>query len=172
MKELLRKHFDGNRKVRVTILVLVIVFVLGVTFKVGEEVGSHRANFTKNWGERYSNNFGSFGRERDSRFGFGMMGGNFRSVHGAIGKVLTVSSSTIMMLDNNDNIEKSILINKDTVIRNGRDNASTTSLKSDNFVMVIGEPNENGQIVAKLIRVMSNSTSTFPFPMYNMMFNR
>ena len=97
-----------------------------------------------------------------------MMGSNFRSVHGAIGKVLTVSSSTITMLDNNDNVEKSILINKDTIIRNGRDNASSTSLVADSFVTVVGSPNENGQIVAKLIRVMNNSTSTYP--MFNMMY--
>lgn len=168
MKELLKNHFNGNKKVRITLLILGIVFVLGVTFKLGEEVGSHRANFTKNWGEKYENNFGFSHNDKD--FNFGMMNENFRSVHGAIGKVLTVSSEALTMLDNNDKIEKSILINKDTIIRNGRNNASSTSIIPDSFVMVVGSPNEKGQITAKLIRVMNSGTSTRSFfPMFNMM---
>ncbi len=173
MKELFKKHLKENKLVKRILCALVVVFVLAGTFKIGEEVGNHRANFTKNYGEKYSNNFGSNRDERDSRYGFGMMNGNFRSVHGAIGKVLAVSSSTITMLDNNDNVEKSILVDSNTIIRNGRDNASSTSLVADNFIMVVGSPNENGQIIAKLIRVMNSSTSTNWYGgMYNMMFRK
>lgn len=173
MKEYFTKRFNGNKKVSTALIVLAVLFILGLTLEIGKEIGEHRGNFTKNWGMGYSNNFKFSDGDENSHYGMGnMMGGsrngNFKSSYGAMGKVLTVSSSTLTVLDNNDNVEKSVLINSETIMRNGRNNASTTAITPDSFVMVIGEPNKNGQIVAKFIRLMSNSTST-PWGMFNMM---
>jgi hypothetical protein len=50
-------------------------------------------------------------------------------------------------------MEKIILIKEDTVIKRFRDNIKLSDLKVDDYVTVIGEPNEEGQIQAKLIRL-------------------
>ena len=51
-------------------------------------------------------------------------------------------------------MEKIVLVNDQTVIRRGRDNVKVSDLKVDNNLVVIGDPNEMGQIAAKLIRLM------------------
>jgi hypothetical protein len=53
-----------------------------------------------------------------------------------------------------NNIEKVILINTNTQIQEMRGNVATGDLKIDDFVVVIGTPNPQGQIEAKFIRVM------------------
>ena len=49
--------------------------------------------------------------------------------------------------------EKTIIVNGKTVIRKFRDALKSADLKVNDSVVVVGDPNEEGQIEAKLIRV-------------------
>ncbi len=78
----------------------------------------------------------------------GMPGG-----HGAVGKIVKVSLPSIV-IEGPDNIEKEVIINESTLIRSSGPDATSTDLKMDDFVTILGTPNEDGQIQAKLIRVL------------------
>jgi hypothetical protein len=67
-----------------------------------------------------------------------------------------------------------VLTNTDTQVRKFRDAAAVTDLKTDDFVVVIGSPDDSAEIVAKFIRILpppptlpepvsaSTTTSTYP----------
>jgi hypothetical protein len=125
-------------------VVLMVVFSLGVSF------GSHRAQFGKDWGENYERNFG---RMSPPPFGLGLDKDNFPNAHGAVGKIIKIELPTLIVQDK-DNTEKVILIKEDTKIQKMRDEIAKNDLKIDDFIVVIGSPNNTGQIEAKLIRIM------------------
>ncbi|TSC53659.1 MAG: hypothetical protein LiPW39_149, partial [Parcubacteria group bacterium LiPW_39] len=50
-------------------------------------------------------------------------------------------------------VEKIILISEKTTIEKGRETIKKEELKAGDRVVIIGSPNEQGQIEAKLIRV-------------------
>ena len=118
-----------------------IVIVLGLVFSAGVSVGFHKASFGKNWGENYGRNFGM----RPDHPGF--MGENFPNAHGAIGKIIKIELPTIIVQDK-DNTEKVVLIKDDTKIQKMRENIATNDLKIDDFIVVIGSPNDKGQILS------------------------
>lgn len=144
--EEIKKVFDSkiSNKVLITIgsaIVIILVFSAGVS------VGFHKASFGRAWGENYERNFGM----RPNRPMF--MENNFPNAHGAIGKIIKIELPTIIVQDKN-NTEKVVLTKDDTQIQRMKERMSKNDLKIDNFVVVIGSPNEQGQIEAKLIRIM------------------
>jgi hypothetical protein len=134
-------------------------------------VGNHQAQFEGNFGDKFDRNFrgpGMMGNE-GGLFGFDGdvdMGPNS---HGAIGKILTIDSSK-MVISGPDNLEKIVLIKSDTLVREFMEEKKLQDLKVGDFVVVIGSPNSQGEIEAKLIRLMpapptqdkniNNSTTT------------
>ena len=133
------------------------VLVLAFVFSCGMSVGFHRVSFERNWGENYGKNFGMMG-------GSGMMGGRFGfgdnnspNAHGAIGKIIKITLPTLIVQDKN-NTEKVILLKDDTKIQEMMTTINNTDLKIDDFLVIIGSPNNSGQIEAKFIRVMPNPT--------------
>jgi hypothetical protein len=75
--------------------------------------------------------------------------------HGIIGKIIKVSLPTIIVMGP-DNIEKVIVTTASTTAHQMRDVIALDKLTADQFITVLGYPNEQGQIVAKFIRVMPN----------------
>lgn len=148
MKEKIKALYT-HRKLRVASYSIGGLFILGLTFQLGVLVGYHKANFARNWGDHYNKNFGM---ERPDSMR-GMMHGKFPNAHGATGKVISLSLPTFVILDR-DGIEKSIIITDKTIIKNGMNNASSSELKSDSMVMVLGDPTQDGKVEAKLIRIM------------------
>ena len=139
--EQLEKVFKS--KVLVGILYGVgIVIIAGLIFSAGISVGFHKASFGRAWGENYQRNFG-------------MMGGrdNFPNAHGAIGKIIKIELPTIIVQDK-DNTEKVVLIKDDTKIQKMQDEIKSSDLKIDDFLVVIGSPDTQGQVEAKFIRIM------------------
>jgi len=108
-----------------------IIIAFGV-FQAGVFVGFHKARFMNRFGDNYMKN---------------VPGG-----HGAIGKVISVASSTIVVSEKN--VEKIVAINAETKIAQRRNSATSTDIKAGDFIVVIGEPDETGQVVAKFIRLM------------------
>ena len=123
--------------------------LLTFVFKVGEIVGIKKADFSCRWSDNYHRNFGG------PKQGFlqGFRDKDFIEANGAVGQIIKIASLTIAIKGRGD-IEKIVLINQDTVIKKFQETVSPESLQTDDMVVVIGEPNNQGQISAKLIRVM------------------
>lgn len=146
IKENIGKIFES--KIFIGILYgMGIVIILLLVLSAGISIGFHKANFGHAWGENYERNFGMM----PNRPMFG--GDNFPNAHGAIGKIIKIELPTMIVQDR-DNTEKVILIKSDTQIQKLKENIQTTDLKIDDFIVVIGTPNQQGQIEAKLIRIM------------------
>ena len=162
MKELLTsKKYARLVRILGYLLVALIIFLSGIF------VGYHKAEFSGQFSNRYYNTFG-----KHPNSPFTMMGAtdtdDLVSGHGATGKVISVNFPTIIVSDSNG-VEKSILIDNSTVIRSARESVASTSVSVNDFIVVIGTPNQNGQIDARLIRIMPNMmssrTSTSSYPM-------
>ena len=146
IKEKVAKIFES----KVAFLVLVgigIMIVAMLIFSAGISVGFHKASFGRAWGENYERNFGM----RPDRPMFG--GDNFPNANGAIGKIIKINLPNIIVQDK-DNTEKVILIKDDTKIQKMMSEVKSSDLSIDDFVIIIGSPNDQGQIEAKLIRIM------------------
>jgi len=131
--------------------IVALLILLGV-FKAGMLVGFKKADFSFRWAENYHQNFagprGGFFQEFERKMG----GGDFINAHGLIGQIIKIDGENIA-IKGKDNVEKIILVKEDTAIMRFRESVKITDLKIDENIIVIGEPNESGQIEAKLIRV-------------------
>lgn len=123
--------------------------LLTFVFKVGEIVGAKKADFSCRWSDNYHRNFG--GPRAGFLKGFGDK--DFIEANGVVGQIIKIASSTIAIKGRGD-IEKIVLINSNTTIKSLEKTIQASDLKVDDMVVVIGEPNNSGQISAKLIRVM------------------
>lgn len=124
-----------------------IIFLLG--FKAGLAIGFRKANFSFQWGDNYHKNFGG------PKNGFlrNMEGADFIDSNGIFGQIIKTASSTLIIKDRGE-VEKIVLISDDTTIKQSRNTLKLEDLKIDDKVVIIGEPNDVGQIEAKLIRVI------------------
>lgn len=134
-----------------------IVIVLVLIFSAGISVGFHKASFGRAWGENYEKNFGM--RPNFPGPGFGQ--DKMPNAHGAVGKIIKIELPTIMVQDK-DNTEKVVLIKDDTKIQAVQKEIKNTDLKLDDFIVVIGSPNDQGQIEAKFIRLMPAGMPELP----------
>jgi len=153
-----RKHDFLKR----TILGLVIFIAALLIFGTGVFVGEMKARFSYQWAENYHRNFGGPSG--------GFMGNlrlppppdnEFVEGHGTFGQIIKIGDSDFV-IKGQDNVEKVVIINKDTVINIGRETITKADLKIGEQVVVIGSPNDQGQIDAKLIRVFYGSTMMVP----------
>ena len=77
--------------------------------------------------------------------------GDFIESHGTFGEIIKINGD--LVIKGRDNTEKIIIIKDDTTIEKGRTAIKKEELKVGDQVVVIGSPNDQGQIEAKLIRV-------------------
>ncbi len=162
--------FFQSKALKITLLALGAFIILLLVFQAGMAVGFRKANFSFRWAENYHENFagpkgGFFG---DFRRDF--EGKDFIDSHGVFGSIIKIdlsigSEQTTLVVKGANNVEKIILLKDDTTIECLRETIKPSDLKVDDQIVVIGEPNEAGQIEAKLIRVMPGSFPTAPMPM-------
>lgn len=149
IKEKVAKVFES--KMTLGVLYTVGIIIVGLLiFSAGVRVGFHKASFGRAWGENYERNFGMMGPGRPP-FGFGR--DSYPNAHGATGKIIKTELPNIIVQDK-DNTEKVVLIKDDTVIQQMMQNIKASDLAVDQYIVVIGSPNDKGQIEAKFIRVM------------------
>jgi hypothetical protein len=142
------KFFQSKLFKRI-ILTIGILAVLLFVFWAGMFVDSKKADFSFKWGENYHRNFAG------PKQGFfnDFMGNDFVNAHGVFGQIIKIDLSELVIEDK-DNTEKIVLVKDDTIIRRFRDDVKISDLKVNDYIVVIGDPNDSGQIEAKLIRVM------------------
>ncbi len=144
------RDIHQSKTVRGIIIGLGIAVILLGIFKLGTIAGYHKAEFSGRFGDNFHRNF------VDPRGGF------FQNTletspppggHGAVGEVVSIALPLIVVAGP-DNLEKTVMIGEDTLIRQFRDNAAQSNIEVGNFIVVLGNPNEEGQIEAKLIRIV------------------
>ncbi|MFZ2522224.1 MAG: hypothetical protein WAX44_04565 [Minisyncoccia bacterium] len=152
------KNFIQSQSFRGILIGLGIAIVALVIFQTGVSVGFRKATFGHRLGDNFERNFKD---PRGGNFGFpGMPGGmDMPSGHGAVGKIVSIALPLVVVAGP-DNLEKTLIISEDTEIREFRDVITKDKLKVGNFIIVLGTPNDLGQIIAKLIRLA-------PAPMNN-----
>jgi hypothetical protein len=141
------KLFKGIILGTAGLVILVFVFGLGVF------VGTERANFSFRWADQYHRNFGG---PQGGIFGEFMGTPNqFPNANGSFGQIIKIDNNILTVKDNDgDNAEKTILVANNTKILSQRKSLKLSDLENGNNIVVVGEPNINGQIQAELIRVM------------------
>lgn len=141
------------------------VAVLAGVFQLGMSVGERKAKHFNRWNENYGRNFGpgftgpgmmdpGFGRrmmDLPQPFGNAALPG----AHGVFGKVLSTDGGKIL-IQGQDGVEQSILVTTSTAIRVGNSEAKLGDIETDQRISVFGRPNDQGQIEARLIRLMDN----------------
>jgi len=154
----LSNFIKSKTAVAVIIMFFAVAVLLGA-FSAGIAVGYRKARFSYAWGENYHRNFGGPKGGFIRNFSQDFMGKDFIGAHGTFGQIIEVKDSELAVRGK-DSIEQIIKISDDTEIRRFKDIIQLKDLKTDEPIVVIGEPNDSGQIIAKFIRVMP-----FPSPM-------
>ena len=137
------KTFSRVLAVTAALVALLLIFQLGVL------VGFRKARFSYRWGENYQRNFAG-PRGGFIRRGFGDRG--FINAHGVFGQILKIDEN-VLVLKGRDGVEQLVLVGERTGIEHGRQRILFSELRVDDSLVVIGRPNEQGQIEAKFIRL-------------------
>lgn len=132
----------------ISIFAILLIFLL-LIFKLGMLVGFRKAGFSYKWGENYHRNFAG---PRGGFFG-DSFGKDFIEAYGTFGQIIKIDGSTLIV-KGRENVEKIVLVKENTTIKHLRETIKLSDLKVDDYIVVIGEPNDKGQIEAKFIRVM------------------
>jgi len=126
---------------------LMVIFIFGV----GVMVGLRRADFSFKWADAYHENFagprGGFFTDAIDR--------EFINANGVFGKIMKIDGQTLY-LEAGDGTERVVLTDNQTTVRCHMEDENISALKVGDNIIVIGEPLDNGQIKAQLIRIMSS----------------
>ncbi|MCX6713429.1 MAG: hypothetical protein NTY66_04465 [Candidatus Vogelbacteria bacterium] len=143
------KDFFNSKTFRYIVYGFLLVAVLLAIFSVGVRIGFRKAEFSYRFSANYERNFGG-------RPGGGMMNlfrDEFTGGHGTVGKIIKIALPQIVVSGPGE-VEKIVIVGDDTQVRRFRDLIKPTDLKEGETAVVIGVPNADGLIEAKLIRVL------------------
>ena len=147
-----------SKKFRIIIAIIGGLVVALLIFQAGVYVGFRKASFSSGLGDNYYRAFAPHEGMMGPGLGDGVPGG-----HGVVGKIVKIDLPTFI-IESSDNIEKQVLVTDDTLVRHFKDSISSNDLKVGDFVVVIGSPDDNAQVEAKLIRLLpppvASATST------------
>lgn len=125
------------------------VAVVVLAFGAGIWVGQERARFSFRWAEDYHRNFGG---PKNGFFG-NFPGEEFTGGHGIFGSIIKIDGNTLIVKDQR-NTENTVNVFDNTIIVDRTKNLKLSDLKVDQNIVVIGSPNSESQIDAKLIRIL------------------
>lgn len=150
---------EENKKINRDILKWIVVALAGfavvvLIFGAGMLIGGAKARFSYRWAENYHKNFGG---PRDGFLSDWQKmplprPGDFIEGHGVFGEIIKINDSDILVKGQGD-VEKIIVIAEDTAIKIGRKTVKKDELKIGDKIVIIGSPDEQGQIEAKFIRI-------------------
>jgi hypothetical protein len=141
------KSFQG-----ILIGIAISIVALGI-FQTGVMVGEHKARFAHHFGDNFERNFVDSSRRGPMPFVEEV--GKMRppTGHGSVGEVVSVTLPTFVVAGP-DNIEKTIRVSDETLFREFREELSSENIEIGSFVVVLGLPNESGEIEATLVRLL------------------
>ncbi|MFH0791757.1 MAG: hypothetical protein V1905_00890 [bacterium] len=159
-EEKIKKFFQNPDILKRVIIGLAGFVILILVFGAGMKVGALKARYSYRWAENYHRNFAGPQGGFFSDWGNSPRG-EFINAHGVFGLIIKIDGDTIIT-KGKDDIEKTVLVSEDTLIQKGRETIKLSDLKPDEGIVIIGSPNEEGQIEAKLIRVFDGETKRLP----------
>lgn len=129
-------------------------------FSMGVRLGGARARFSYRWAENYHKNFGG------PRGGFvenwrKFPAADFISGHGVFGEIIKIDDAGFVVKGRAE-AEKAVTTTAGTVVERGRKTMAVADLKVGDSVVIIGESDEAGQIVAKLVRFFEDGQMAPP----------
>lgn len=139
----------------------VILWILGgiavffLVFGLGIAVGYSKAMFAVRWDANYPHNFYA----AQGAGPFNVLEPAPWNTHGVAGVIIDVASGTISVRDVENN-ERSVVILPETVIRAMEGTISADGIDLGDQITAIGEPNPQGQLIARFIRVIAEPTSS------------
>ncbi len=146
-----------SKKMNAILIILGSIAVVFVVFALGVYVGYRKAIFASGRSDNYYRDFlGGTPPAGVMGFTSGMPG----DTHGVIGTVIDIGSSSVVVEDANSD-EESVVISSGTVIRMQNETIGIDGFTTGEGIVVIGEPNDSGQIEAHFVRVFP-ATSSFP----------
>jgi len=116
-------------------------------------IGFKKANFSYRWEENYHQNFAGPKKGFIAELGRDFGNQDFIESHGIFGQIIKNESSSLV-IKGPDNIEKIVLLNNDTIIKLQKQTVTKSELITNQYLVIIGEPNESGQLAAKFIRLL------------------
>ncbi len=169
----IKQTSDGiKKKTNQDMLKWIIIGLAGfvivvLVFSAGMIIGGIKARFSYRWAESYHKNFvgpkeGFLGDWQK----FPPSPDEFIGAHGLFGQIMKIDGSTLI-IKGRDGVEKIVQVKDNTLIKSFKDTIKITDLKVNEYIVVIGEPNDAGQIEAKFIRLMPpmpGETSFKPLP--------
>ena len=148
------KDSFADKTIRRAASVIIALILALIIFQAGVTVGFRKAHFAKSWNDNYYKNFGP------NRHGVtGPMPGQFPNAHGTVGKIISTSGSILIVEDRGT--EKTVSITDTTKIRKQNTDGISSDLTPETYIVVVGDPNDQGQINAKFIRIMPAPPSQF-----------
>jgi len=131
---------------------LAVIFI----FLAGIFVGVEKARFSYGWGEHYYENFVD---RRGPPPPFTNPDRDYMNAHGVFGEIIKIEGNNII-LKNPDDTEVTITTDSQTVVKSRNQDLKLSDIKAGDKIVVIGSPNDQGQIQAKFIRMPSGM---FPY---------
>ncbi len=145
-KNLKSKIFKGILISIGTVTIILLIFLAGST------VGYRKAAFSYKFGDNYHNIFDG---HRPKSMDIGLPPRDLSTGHGAIGSIIKIDLPNIAV-ETPDGVERAITIRDKTIIKKFREDIQASSLKINDFIVIMGTPNNLGVIEANLIRITSN----------------
>jgi len=150
-------EYFKTKSFKIVVIIIAALIILLSVFKAGVLVGYRKAGFSFRWDDNYHRNFG--GPRGDDLMRRGLDDRDFLNAGGANGEILKIDGESIIVKDRRGE-ERAVLVTGETEIRLFRDKIKLADLRIGDNIVTIGEPNNDGKIEAKLIRVMP-----MPMPM-------
>ncbi|MFZ2253328.1 MAG: hypothetical protein WAW13_04135 [Minisyncoccia bacterium] len=145
------KEYIQSQSFKGVLVGICITVTVLVIFQAGIAVGERKASFAHRFSDNFERNFMGPQEEGFMERGF-FEGANMPGGHGAAGKIVSISLPLVVVAGP-DNLEKTVVITEGTEIREFRDSISSDQLHIGDFIVVLGIPNNEGQVDAKLIRL-------------------
>lgn len=140
------KEFTHTHKTTMGLIGIGVLVLMLASFSLGQYVGYKKAAFAFQNGNNFYRTFGP-------RPGGPIPPGDFSDAHGSAGRVININLPSITIEDR-DNTEKTVLVGDKTVIRRFRDTITAQDIAVGDQIVAIGEPNDQSQINAVLIRIL------------------
>lgn len=147
--------------------------VILLAFSIGKSVGEMRARFSYRWAENYQKNFAGPKQGFLNEFQPIPAPGEFIESHGTFGQIIKIeapaetSGEATLIIKGQGEAEKIIIVNSETIIERFNETLKISDLKVNDFIVVIGEPTDSGQIIAKLIRLFPSTSKNDANKIFN-----
>ena len=145
------KTLHNNKPVRTIIIILLFLIIVLTAFQAGIFIGYQKAQFSNRLGDRYYKQ--TFEGDRRGGPMMGFFNEDLPGSNGAVGKIVHINEASVVVATP-DNVEKTVLINEDTLIRKFREEVSIKNLKVGDQIIVLGPANDKAEIEARLIRLL------------------